>query len=134
MGPEMASHYFRGGDDLTSDLPTRADRPARQNWDTMTSGSIVAPLARQRTGDYSWIVSVVPTTAAARNALANNPEGFSYDVSVVVFYKRILPSEPAAMISRHRGRRPPPLPTKGRSERALSPRVSTVASFSWRQH
>ena len=49
------------------------------------------PLARKWTGDYSWIVTVVPTTNAARDGMARNPEGFAYDVSVVVFYKRVLP-------------------------------------------
>jgi len=95
MSAEMASHYFRGSDDLTTDLPSRADRPARQNWDMAdldNDGFMDASLARQRVGDYSWIVSVVPTTNAARDALAGNPEGYSYDVSVVVFFKRLLPS------------------------------------------
>ncbi len=32
-----------------------------------------------------------PTTNAARNGMARNPEGFDYDVSVVVFHKRSLP-------------------------------------------
>ena len=54
------------------------------------------PLARKWAGDYSWIVSVVPTTNAARDGMVRNPEGFAYDVSVVVFYRRILPSGPAA--------------------------------------
>jgi Tfp pilus assembly protein PilV len=92
---ETAGFISRVSDDLVTDLPSRADRPARQNWDSMTSGSIVAPLARQSTGDYSWIASVVPQTVAARNGMAMNPEGYSYDVSVVVFYKRVLPSETA---------------------------------------
>jgi len=94
----MASQLFRGGDDLVSDLPSRADRPARQNWNAVDSNGdniIDTPLARQRTGDYSWIVCVSPTTLAARNALAHNPESFSYHVSVVVFYKRVLPFAPA---------------------------------------
>ncbi len=96
INASMSAQLFHGNDDLTTDLPARDDRPARQNWDTIVSGSTTAPLARQWTGDYSWIVSVVPTTIAARDGMARNPESFSYDVSVVVFYKRILPSEPAA--------------------------------------
>src|ERR1044072_5407141 len=47
-------------------------------------------LARQLTGDYSWIVTVAPSTNAARDGMASNPEGYAYDVSVVVFYKRPL--------------------------------------------
>ncbi len=86
----MAESVARIGDDLVSELPSRDDRPASQKWDVdSTSG---APLARQWTGDYSWIASVSPTTNAARNGMAHNPEGFDYDVSVVVFYKRALPS------------------------------------------
>lgn len=98
MGIDMASHIFRGSDDLTTDLPSRTDRPARQNWqaaDLDSDGFIDDPLARSRIGDYSWIVSVVPTTNAARDALTSNPEGFSYDVSVVVFHKRVLPRDTA---------------------------------------
>lgn len=90
MDKAMAEHYFRGNDDLAVDLPKRADRPAMQNWDT---GASQTPLARQWTGDYSWIVTVVPTTNAARDGIARNPAGYAYDVSVVVFYKRPLPSD-----------------------------------------
>jgi hypothetical protein len=61
----------------------------------LDNNGIPDALTRQRTGDYSWIVCVVPTTGDARNGLATSPESYSYDVSVVVFYKRILPSEPA---------------------------------------
>ncbi len=82
----MAEHFFRGNDDLTVDLPARDDRPGIQRWDTTNNGQ--TPLARQWNGDYSWIVSVVPTTNAARDGMAHGPEGFAYDVSVVVFYKR----------------------------------------------
>jgi hypothetical protein len=90
---KMAEHYFRGNDDLVVDLPARDDRPATQKWDVNLNGSVTTPLARQWTGDYSWIVSVVPTSNAARDGMARNPEGFEYDVSVVVFYKRPLPSD-----------------------------------------
>jgi hypothetical protein len=88
----MAESFFRGNDDLSFDFPSRDDRPAIQSWDI--SGSL--PLARKWAGDYSWIVTVVPTTNAARDGMARNPEGFAYDVSVVVFHKRALPSGPPA--------------------------------------
>jgi hypothetical protein len=87
---QMAEHFFRGSDDLATDMPSRDDRPPIQTW--QTTGSAHTPLARDWNGDYSWIVSVVPTTNAARDGMARNPEGFSYDVSVVVFYKRPLPT------------------------------------------
>ncbi len=88
MDKTMAEHFFRGNDDLATDLPPRDDRPAIQNLGQFRAQT---PLARQWTGDYSWIVTVVPTTNAARNGMARDPEGFAYDVSVVVFYKRVLP-------------------------------------------
>jgi hypothetical protein len=91
LDPQMAEHYFRGSDDLSYDFPSRDDRPAIQMWDkTGTSGN-ETPLARKWAGDYSWIVTVSPPTNDARNNIATNPEGFTYDVSVVVFYKRALP-------------------------------------------
>ncbi len=94
LDPTMAEHYFRASDDLATDLPARDDRPVAQEWDTDKSTG--APLARQWTGDYSWIASVVPTTNAARDGIATNPESFDYDVSVVVFHKRPLPVSAAS--------------------------------------
>jgi hypothetical protein len=94
MDNTMAEHFFEGNDDLVTELPDRDDRPATQNWDTAADGSGNSiPIARQWVGDYSWIVSVVPSTNAARNGMASNPESHSYEVSVVVFYKRPLPGE-----------------------------------------
>jgi hypothetical protein len=92
MDSATAAHYFMGSDDLATDLPSRDDRPSRQNWDAIPGLSNPTPMNRQWAGDYSWIVSVVPTTNASRNALASNSEGSTYDVSVVVFYKRPLPT------------------------------------------
>jgi hypothetical protein len=92
MDPTVAEHFFRGNDDLTVDFPARDDRPGVQNWDTGTSlAGATVPLARKWTGDYSWIATVAPPSNAARDGMAANPEGFAYDVSVVVFYKRGLP-------------------------------------------
>ena len=96
----MADSMSRSSDDLAYDFPQRDDRPAMQNWDFEDANNNGKPdlgesaLARKWTGDYSWIASVVPTTNAARDGMARNPEGFAYDVSVVVFYKRSLPSTP----------------------------------------
>ncbi len=92
----MAEYYCRGNDDLATDFPDRDDRPSMQNWDTAPLGpnGAAMPVARQWAGDYSWIVCVAPTTTAARNGMARNPESFEYDVSVVVFHKRPLPAAP----------------------------------------
>ena len=100
LSARMAAHHFRGRDDLAFDLPDRDDRPAEQNWDITTDvNGTPIPLARQWTGDYSWLATVVPSTSAARNAMATNPESYSYDVSVVVFYKRVMnPVLPASNI------------------------------------
>jgi hypothetical protein len=95
LGARMAEHLFRGTDELATEFPDRDDRPAAQNWDVLVNNSGGSmPLARQWVGDYSWIVCVVPTTSAARDGMARNPESFAYDVSVVVFYKRPLPAGP----------------------------------------
>ena len=48
------------------------------------------PLARESRGDYSWLATVVPSNVEARNALATDPSAYSYEVSVAVFYKRII--------------------------------------------
>src|SRR6185369_1595868 len=78
----MAENLFRGNDDLSVDFPARDDRPGIQTWDTNTPvGGSAVPLVRKSIGDYSWIVSVAPTTNAARDGMVRNPEGFSYDVS-----------------------------------------------------
>jgi hypothetical protein len=98
MNTQVAEHFFRGKDDLATEFPPRADHPAAQTWDRFdpdgTGPMGLQPLSRQWTGDYSWIVSVVPTSNAARDALARSPESYAYDVSVVVFYKRTLPPTP----------------------------------------
>jgi hypothetical protein len=88
----MAESMCRVSDDLAYDFPQRDDRPAIQNWDTTNVSGNAVPLARKWTGDYSWIVSIAPTTNAARDGMARSSEGFAYDVSVVVFYKRPLPT------------------------------------------
>jgi hypothetical protein len=87
----LAESLSRVSDDLAVDLPARDDRPATQSWETSNASGSIVPLARQWTGDYSWIATVSPPTNAARDGMARNPESFEYDVSVVVFYKRPLP-------------------------------------------
>ena len=78
----------RSTDDLSVDLPARADRPASQMWD-ISNGT---PMARQWKGDYSWIATVTPTNCAARDMMATSPESVEATVSVVVLYKRGLPA------------------------------------------
>jgi hypothetical protein len=87
-----AEQLARCTDDLAYSFPQRADRPSIQTWDTASINNATTPLARKWTGDYSWIATVVPTTNAARDGMATNPAGFEYDISTVVFYKRVLPT------------------------------------------
>jgi hypothetical protein len=124
MNSVTAEHYFRGSDDLASDLPDRDDRPAEQNWDTLPLGPAGAamPAARQWAGDYSWLVTVVPTTTAARDGMAHNPEGHAYDVSVVVFYKRAFPPGAAQVFTSSTGA-PDFLATMGGYERAVTAKI-----------
>jgi Tfp pilus assembly protein PilV len=87
----LAERLFSAPDDLVMDLPTAQDKPAIQPWrlanlDNGTSAN--DPLRRQSRGNYSWIVTVAPTTPEGRDALATDPSGHMYEVSVVVFYKR----------------------------------------------
>lgn len=97
MDANMAEHYFRGDDDLSVDFPERDDHPAMQQWKTydFNNNNVQIPLKRNWQGDYSWMVSIVPKTTAARVGLATSPESYDYDVSVVVFHKRVLPDGPS---------------------------------------
>jgi Tfp pilus assembly protein PilV len=97
MSVAVAERMFSSNDDLATDLPEKGDQPATQSF-RLASADLNGdgnnkndPLARQSRGDYSWIISVTPDGTAARDALARNPESFDYEVSVVVFYKRVLP-------------------------------------------
>ncbi len=93
MELSAAETIFRLRDDLAVEQPRQGDRPAMQRWSV--DGATGTLLARQYIGDYSWLATVVP---ADNNALlglqpAANLAGGTYDVSVVVFYKRdIVPS------------------------------------------
>jgi hypothetical protein len=115
MDKPAAESLSRINDDIAYEFPQRADRPAMQNWDKVLVGTNEEPLARKWTGDYSWIATVVPPTNAARNGMARNPEGFEYEVSVVVFYKRTMPANPPA--------NPGELPEAALYERAVSAAV-----------
>ena len=123
MDAATAEHYFRGHDELATDLPARDDRPARQNWDVVDVGGAKLPLARQWAGDYSWLVTVVPTTNAARNGIARNPEGHTYDVSVVVFYKRVLPPGAVAVATTSPAGAGEFRRTMGLNERAVTAKI-----------
>jgi hypothetical protein len=89
MTRAIAEKLFTSQDNLALDLPDRDDLPSIQRWDIKAG----APLARQWTGDYSWIVTILPKTVGARNTLSGpKTNSYDYDVSVVVFYKRLIDS------------------------------------------
>jgi hypothetical protein len=76
-----ADSLCRIADDLISES-AGDDRPAIQ-WASYSGGQ---PTVRQSAGDYSWLVTVAPTSNDARNGFSSG--AFAYDVSVVVCYKR----------------------------------------------
>jgi hypothetical protein len=126
LGPTMAEHYCRASDDLATELPPRDDRPALQTWDWANFGGSPQPLARQWAGDYSWLVTVAPTTNAARDGMARNPEGHEYDVSVVVFHKRVLPLNALTVLESSSGQ-PEYLQTMSENERAVRASVMSTS-------
>ena len=114
MRTALAEAVFRLRDDLSVDLPAEDDRPGVQPWvidDNGTPDNKIddIPLARQYKGAYSWIATVVPTTADdlpdstdALEALQPAHPGYGqkyYDVSVAVFHKR-SPAVPSAETER----------------------------------
>ncbi|MDZ4657705.1 MAG: hypothetical protein SH868_09035, partial [Bythopirellula sp.] len=92
MDGQTAETSFRLRDDLAVEQPDAGDRPSVQRWSVGTGNQL---LARQYTGDYSWLATVVPTNKNALLGLAsnNNIKDEQYEVTTVVFYKRdIVPS------------------------------------------
>jgi hypothetical protein len=75
----VAEQLFMSHDELTIELPSDRDTPAIQPLNATGT-------KRQFQGDYSWLFTVVPALEMGREDL--------YTVSVVVFHKRILPTDP----------------------------------------
>lgn len=71
-------------DDLVVEFGDDADDPAQQRLEDSSVGA----LSREASRAFSWLLTVVPTTPHARDALATNAQSFNYDVSAVVYYKR----------------------------------------------
>ncbi len=85
-----AEKFFSTSDDLALIMPENGDDPTRGRWQTWNNGGAPQAAARQSRGDYSWLISVSPGSSEARDALATQPDAYQYDVSAVVFYKRVL--------------------------------------------
>jgi hypothetical protein len=80
LSQAIAEQLFKSHDELTIELPSDRDTPAIQLLNATGS-------KRQFEGHYSWLFTVVPALERGREDL--------YTVSVVVFHKRILPTDPA---------------------------------------
>lgn len=96
--PRVAEAIVTLPDDLATHLPRETDRPSAQLWAAADpNGTPDYPaddtlLAREFAGNYSWLATVVPTTAMGVAALqpAHPLYGSElYEVSVAVFYKRV---------------------------------------------
>ncbi len=85
----VAETIFRLRDDLSVDFPENSDQPSVQLWQVDSGGQL---LTRQYNGRYSWLATVVPTTDEALIGLqpARGESSYSYDVSVVIFHRRVM--------------------------------------------
>jgi hypothetical protein len=90
MTRTVAERVFSSSDELALEVPTQSDRPSVQRLSTTVVAGSTVPLARQSLGNYSWMITIVPTSSDARNALATTPSAYEYEVSVPVFYKRVV--------------------------------------------
>jgi hypothetical protein len=103
MPSAVAQAVFQLRDDLAVELPKENDHPGIQRWAVDNNGTKDdptddIPLNRAFVGSYSWLATVVPTSANNNPAIPDAHQGlqpadprygsFLYDVSVAVFYKR----------------------------------------------
>ncbi len=92
--PLLAERQFGSRDDI-SYTTQEGDLPTHQRVAGFDDNGDLRPeigWARNNTGNYSWLVSIAPSQSKAREALANDPGAYYYDVTVVVFYKRPVQS------------------------------------------
>ena len=95
MSLEVAESIFRLQDDLSVELPERDDNAGILRWQVDQNGTPQDPtddtlLTRQYKGNFSWMATVLPLTTNGLAALQPvNRETHPYEVSVVVFYKRV---------------------------------------------
>jgi hypothetical protein len=113
LTPRVAETIFRLRDDVTNELPKENDRPGIQRWtaidsiggtpnNTPNDPSDDTLLARSYAGNYSWLATVVPTSAESLAAMQPINSRFGsdlYEVSVAVFNKR-EPLPPSAATER----------------------------------
>lgn len=88
--PLLAERRFESSDDL-SYTTQEGDLPTHQRVTGFDDNGDLRPevgWSRNSGGNFSWLVSISPSQSKAREALANDPTAYYYDVTVVVFYKR----------------------------------------------
>jgi hypothetical protein len=103
MSTRVAETVMQLRDDLSTQLPTENDHPGRQVFQVDNNGTENNPtddllLARGYAGSYTWLATVVPTSAngdpfvpdALQAMQPSDPRhgSFLYDVSVAVFLRR----------------------------------------------
>ncbi|WP_145105909.1 hypothetical protein [Botrimarina mediterranea] len=98
LGPS-AARGFSAADDLALSLPESGDEPAQGLWEQLPGG---LASVRQARGEYSWVISVSPSSSPARDALVATPDAHPYEVSAVVFHKRVVGSGNDAALSNER--------------------------------
>lgn len=98
LGPS-AVKSFSAAEDLALTLPESGDEPAKGLWEQMPGG---LASVRQARGEYSWVISVSPSSFAARESLVATPDAHPYEVSAVVFHKRIVGSGNDAALNNER--------------------------------
>ena len=84
LSSTLAESLLSSHDDLVTESPGASNSVGIQQWESGASGT----LKRSWKGDYSWIVTICPSTHEAHNDIALDPSAHKYHVSVVVFYKR----------------------------------------------
>ena len=99
----VAEVIFRLRDDLAVEKPERGDVPSIQRWSTADIDPVTGTpnntpndptddtlLSRQYQGNFSWLATIVPSTREALIGLQPAArKSYPYEVSVVVFYKRV---------------------------------------------
>jgi hypothetical protein len=90
-----ARTVFQLRDEVAVDQPEDSDSPGQMQWSVdPATNNVLAPL---HNSNYSWLATLAPDSPAALEALQPsdpNHGAYSYEVSIVVFYKRDdLPSQ-----------------------------------------
>lgn len=94
-----ATRGFSASEDLALLLPKSGDEPAQGLWEQFPGG---LASARQARGEYSWLISVSPSSSPARDSLVATPDAHPYEVSAVVFHKRVVGSGNDAALNNER--------------------------------